>query len=105
LHGRGYVAPEYSLWGQLSDKADVFSFGVLLLEIVSGRRNIVSSLPEDEVYLPNYVSYIIFQFNFKIYDKHFYILLGTINAHYTTHRKIFACHCFKVGSKTTYIAE
>lgn len=60
LHGRGYVAPEYSLWGQLSEKADVFSFGVLLLEIVSGRRNIDSSLPEDEVYLPNYVSYIYF---------------------------------------------
>jgi hypothetical protein len=91
------VAPEYSLWGQLSDKADVFSFGVLLLEIVSGRRNIVSNLPEDEVYLPNYVSYIIFQFTF--YDKQFYILHGTINAHYTTHRKIFACHCLKWDPK------
>ena len=35
----GYLAPEYALRGQLTDKADVFSFGVLLLEIISGRKN------------------------------------------------------------------
>ncbi|XP_062077883.1 G-type lectin S-receptor-like serine/threonine-protein kinase At1g11300 [Humulus lupulus] len=34
----GYMSPEYSQ-GIVSDKADVFSFGVLLLEIVSGKRN------------------------------------------------------------------
>lgn len=33
------MAPEYALHGYLSVKADVFSFGVLLLEIVSGRKN------------------------------------------------------------------
>ncbi|CAJ1780903.1 unnamed protein product [Sphenostylis stenocarpa] len=35
----GYMAPEYLIRGQLTDKADVYSFGVLVLEIVSGRRN------------------------------------------------------------------
>ncbi|KAK4770742.1 hypothetical protein SAY87_031274 [Trapa incisa] len=35
----GYMAPEYALWGHLSYKADVYSFGVLTLEIVSGRNN------------------------------------------------------------------
>eukprot|EP01018_Ginkgo_biloba_P036199 Gb_02273 [translate_table: standard] len=35
----GYMAPEYAMQGQLSVKADVYSFGVLLLEIVSGRKN------------------------------------------------------------------
>ncbi|GKV39952.1 hypothetical protein SLEP1_g47644 [Rubroshorea leprosula] len=35
----GYMAPEYVVRGQFSVKSDVFSFGVLLLEIVSGRRN------------------------------------------------------------------
>lgn len=34
----GYMAPEYAMHGYLSVKADVFSFGVLLLEIVSGRK-------------------------------------------------------------------
>ncbi|XP_052179969.1 cysteine-rich receptor-like protein kinase 44 [Diospyros lotus] len=35
----GYMAPEYALHGFLSVKTDVFSFGVLVLEIVSGRKN------------------------------------------------------------------
>ncbi|XVE87862.1 hypothetical protein DITRI_Ditri19aG0022400 [Diplodiscus trichospermus] len=35
----GYMAPEYAMHGQFSVKSDVFSFGVLVLEIVSGRRN------------------------------------------------------------------
>jgi serine/threonine protein kinase len=35
----GYMAPEYALHGQLSVKADVYSFGVLLLELVAGRKN------------------------------------------------------------------
>lgn len=33
------MAPEYLIQGQLTDKADVYSFGVLVLEIVCGRRN------------------------------------------------------------------
>ncbi|KAJ6885830.1 cold-responsive protein kinase 1-like isoform X1 [Populus alba x Populus x berolinensis] len=35
----GYLAPEYALGGQLTLKADVYSFGVLILEIVSGRSS------------------------------------------------------------------
>ncbi|KAJ9566941.1 hypothetical protein OSB04_002907 [Centaurea solstitialis] len=35
----GYMSPEYALYGQFSVKSDVFSFGVLVLEIVSGQRN------------------------------------------------------------------
>ncbi|XP_073222551.1 G-type lectin S-receptor-like serine/threonine-protein kinase At1g11330 [Cicer arietinum] len=42
----GYMAPEYAMQGVFSDKSDVFSFGVLLIEIVSGRRN--SSFYESE---------------------------------------------------------
>nr|XP_028958942.1 probable LRR receptor-like serine/threonine-protein kinase At1g07650 [Malus domestica] len=36
----GYMAPEYALWGYLSDKADVYSFGVVALELLSGKNNI-----------------------------------------------------------------
>uniref|UniRef100_A0ACD5WAI3 Uncharacterized protein n=1 Tax=Avena sativa TaxID=4498 RepID=A0ACD5WAI3_AVESA len=35
----GYMAPEYALHGIFSAKSDVFSYGVLVLEIVTGRRN------------------------------------------------------------------
>ncbi|KAG7978083.1 hypothetical protein I3843_05G064500 [Carya illinoinensis] len=35
----GYMAPEYAMEGRYSIKSDVFSFGVLLLEIVSGKKN------------------------------------------------------------------
>ncbi|KAK7327995.1 hypothetical protein VNO77_22089 [Canavalia gladiata] len=46
FYGSGYMAPEYAMEGFFSEKSDVFSFGVLLLEIVSGRRN--SSFYNDE---------------------------------------------------------
>lgn len=35
----GYMAPEYARRGQFSVKSDVFSFGVLILEIISGQKN------------------------------------------------------------------
>ncbi|XP_008226742.2 PREDICTED: uncharacterized protein LOC103326305 [Prunus mume] len=35
----GYMAPEYVVDGQFSVKSDVFSFGVLVLEVISGRKN------------------------------------------------------------------
>ncbi|KAL3528770.1 hypothetical protein ACH5RR_008092 [Cinchona calisaya] len=35
----GYMSPEYALNGVVSEKTDVFSFGVLLLEIISGKKN------------------------------------------------------------------
>uniref|UniRef100_A0A2C9U7Y4 non-specific serine/threonine protein kinase n=2 Tax=Manihot esculenta TaxID=3983 RepID=A0A2C9U7Y4_MANES len=35
----GYMAPEYAMAGQFSVKSDVFSFGVIVLEIISGKRS------------------------------------------------------------------
>ncbi|GKV47599.1 hypothetical protein SLEP1_g54487 [Rubroshorea leprosula] len=35
----GYMAPEYALEGQISVKSDVYSFGILMLEIISGKKN------------------------------------------------------------------
>ncbi|OMO49820.1 hypothetical protein COLO4_38354 [Corchorus olitorius] len=45
----GYLAPEYAMRGHLTEKTDVFAFGVVALEIVSGRPNSDSSL--EQVYL------------------------------------------------------
>ncbi|GFZ20963.1 leucine-rich repeat transmembrane protein kinase [Actinidia rufa] len=51
---RGYTAPEYAIRGELSEKADIYSFGVLVLEIIGCRKNTDLSLPSEMQYLPEY---------------------------------------------------
>nr|XP_043618689.1 probable leucine-rich repeat receptor-like serine/threonine-protein kinase At3g14840 [Erigeron canadensis] len=47
----GYMAPEYALRGYLTDKADVYSYGIVLLEIVSGMANTVDRAKENHFIL------------------------------------------------------
>ncbi|XP_040362505.1 probable LRR receptor-like serine/threonine-protein kinase At1g53430 isoform X2 [Rosa chinensis] len=47
----GYMAPEYAMRGYLTDKADVYSFGIVALEIVSGKSNTNYRPKEEYVYL------------------------------------------------------
>ncbi|KAG2632544.1 hypothetical protein PVAP13_2NG114100 [Panicum virgatum] len=47
----GYLAPEYAMRGQLTEKADVFAFGVVALEAVSGQPNTSNSLEESDIYI------------------------------------------------------
>lgn len=54
----GYMAPEYALRGYLSVKTDVFSYGVLVLEIISGRKNHDVKLGSEKADLLSYVSLI-----------------------------------------------
>ncbi|XP_062118262.1 probable LRR receptor-like serine/threonine-protein kinase At1g56140 [Humulus lupulus] len=47
----GYLAPEYAMRGHLTEKADVFAFGVVALETISGRPNSAPNLEEEQIYL------------------------------------------------------
>ncbi|CAI0395405.1 unnamed protein product [Linum tenue] len=38
----GYVAPEYALYGQLTERSDVYSYGVVLLELLSGKKALLN---------------------------------------------------------------
>ncbi|KAL0407096.1 UNVERIFIED_CONTAM: putative LRR receptor-like serine/threonine-protein kinase, partial [Sesamum latifolium] len=51
----GYLAPEYAMLGRLTEKADTFSFGVVALEIISGRPNSDLGLEDDMTYLLEWV--------------------------------------------------
>lgn len=41
---KGYLAPEYTTTGRFTEKSDVYAFGVLLFQILSGKRKITSSM-------------------------------------------------------------
>ncbi|KAI4366014.1 hypothetical protein MLD38_021943 [Melastoma candidum] len=47
----GYLAPEYAIGGRLTRKADIYSFGILIAEIVCGRCNTNLRLPAEEQFL------------------------------------------------------
>ncbi|KAL8046795.1 hypothetical protein ABFX02_08G196800 [Erythranthe guttata] len=55
----GYVAPEYANSGLLNEKSDIYSFGVLLLESISGRDPVDYARPANEVNLVEWLKMMV----------------------------------------------
>ncbi|MBA0595995.1 hypothetical protein Gorai_012843, partial [Gossypium raimondii] len=54
-----YVAPEYASTGMLNERSDVYSFGILLMEIISGRTPVDYSRPQGEVNLVEWIKSMV----------------------------------------------
>jgi hypothetical protein len=56
------MSPEYASYGELSTKVDVYNFGVLMLEIISGRKCILNftSTSQEKINLVKWVSTFIY---------------------------------------------
>ena len=52
----GYCAPEYAMSGKLTLKSDIYSFGVVLLELITDRRAIDTTKKPGEQNLVTWVS-------------------------------------------------
>ncbi|KAK3410695.1 hypothetical protein EUGRSUZ_J02671 [Eucalyptus grandis] len=87
----GYLAPEYACSGNLTEKADVFSFGVVLLELIGGRRPVDITLPTDEHSLVNWARPFLTQ---ALEDGNFDVIVDPkLNKDYVTEEmtQMIAC--------------
>lgn len=69
MNSSGYMSPEYALEGLFSIKSDVFSFGVLLLEILSGKKN-TGFYHTGSLNLLGHVCHKIFHFYFCFFEQY-----------------------------------
>lgn len=57
IHLCSYLAPEYFMYGKVNDKIDVYAFGVVLLELLSGRKPISPDYPKGQESLVMWVCF------------------------------------------------
>ncbi|XP_057726573.1 probable serine/threonine-protein kinase At1g01540 [Arachis stenosperma] len=55
----GYVAPEYASTGMLNERSDVYSFGILIMEVITGRNPVDYSRPSEQVNLVDWLKKMV----------------------------------------------
>ncbi|KAI7728262.1 hypothetical protein M8C21_022964 [Ambrosia artemisiifolia] len=55
----GYVAPEYASTGMVNERSDVYSFGILFMELITGRYPVDYKRPQEEVHLVEWVRQMV----------------------------------------------
>lgn len=70
----GYCAPEYAMSGKLTLKSDIYSFGVVLLELITGRKVIDSNQKQGEQNLVSWVQFLtLLSSHYHIFPFSFYL--------------------------------
>ncbi|KAK8322613.1 hypothetical protein V6Z12_A12G178700 [Gossypium hirsutum] len=89
----GYMAPEYAVTGRVTTKVDVFSFGVILMELISGRKALDETQPEESLHLVTWFrrKYINKDTFRKVIDKTIHLDDGKFTSIRTVSE--LACHC------------
>ncbi|KAG6593625.1 Receptor-like kinase TMK4, partial [Cucurbita argyrosperma subsp. sororia] len=55
----GYLAPEYAATGRVTTKVDVYAFGVVLMEIISGRKALDDTMPDEQSHLVTWLRRVL----------------------------------------------
>jgi serine/threonine protein kinase len=85
------MSPEYATLGQLSTKVDVYSFGILLLEIISGRKAILQNATRN-MYLVEWVrtfDYLVFNPFIYLFFFFFFLLTTILTSNFVHAMKTY----------------
>ena len=77
----GYMSPEYAMDGVFSLKSDIYSFGVMVLEIITGKRNRGFYEVELDLNLLRYVSSTVTCTSAKTYNNDLFSPLNCFSDH------------------------